>query len=327
MAKERGKKDSVKVTRVLSNDFLIDLREGVLLSLLEQIQGDDTLLLSIRSGFINVYYRGGSLLRIEQRKSGGYIATFDTNYNKTMAKLPKFPFSISSSSGARKLVGHIPILKHVMDCYLSIYPKPEREFQQLVARENNRSAISNGTEYFIVDIEVADSSLQARYDMLAVRWLRKDRTKQNSLVPVLIEMKYGVNALNGKAGLAEHCKDMESLRLDEEKWGALIATIEGQLKQLVQLGLMKFTGSKQKTSLCIDTTAKPEVIFLLANMNPESTKLKDALKRLEVDPKMFDVSFFSSSFAGYGMYKANMLDIRQIREAADNLFARATKGA
>ena len=55
-----------------------------------------------------------------------------------------------------------------MDYHFSVKWKLEREFQQLVARENNRSAISNQTEYFITDIELADE--QSRFDMLALKW-------------------------------------------------------------------------------------------------------------------------------------------------------------
>ena len=41
----------------------------------------------------------------------------------------------------------------------------EREFQQLVERENNRSSISGETEYFITDIELADSINGTRFDI------------------------------------------------------------------------------------------------------------------------------------------------------------------
>ena len=53
--------------------------------------------------------------------------------------------------------------------------KSEREFQQLVAWENNRSAIANDTEYFITDVEFADVEQGTRLDMLGLKWLSKDR--------------------------------------------------------------------------------------------------------------------------------------------------------
>ena len=36
-----------------------------------------------------------------------------------------------------------------MDFYFSENSKPEREFQQLIARENNFSTIANQSEYFV----------------------------------------------------------------------------------------------------------------------------------------------------------------------------------
>jgi hypothetical protein len=54
----------------------------------------------------------------------------------------------------------------------------------------NLSSISNETEYFISDIELADPSIGARFDMLAVRWLASDRKDGNHCKAVLIEMKY-----------------------------------------------------------------------------------------------------------------------------------------
>ncbi|OHB78940.1 MAG: hypothetical protein A2Z25_21430 [Planctomycetes bacterium RBG_16_55_9] len=57
-----------------------------------------------------------------------------------------------------------PCLKEIMDFYFSEHPKPEREFQQLIARENNDSTISNESEYFISDVEVADSDYVSRFD-------------------------------------------------------------------------------------------------------------------------------------------------------------------
>jgi len=50
----------------------------------------------------------------------------------------------------------------------------EREFQQLVARENNKSSISNETEYFVSDIEVTVPRL-ASFDIVAIRWLASER--------------------------------------------------------------------------------------------------------------------------------------------------------
>lgn len=48
-----------------------------------------------------------------------------------------------------------------MDWWFHKHPKYEREFQQVIARENNNHGkISNGTDYYIADIEFADGQRQ-----------------------------------------------------------------------------------------------------------------------------------------------------------------------
>lgn len=305
--------------RVVSKTFADDLKLGNLSALLARVKEDDTLMLALRDGYINIYYRGGSLLRIEQKSKGGkYIATFDTKYNKKSASpLPvQFPYTVNDEADSRALVDAIPALKYAMDRYFSQHRKAEREFQQLVARENNCSPISNETEYFIVDIEVAGALPNARFDMLAVRWLRDERKKQGTLVPVLIEMKYGSKALEGGSGLNEHMEDAVSLRADKKCWDGLRKSLEDQINQLDYLGLLNFNRATTIQRLQIDPKATPELVFMLANYNPASTKLSKllaAMKAPAADESGYDLLFFVSSFAGYGMHRACMLGLGEFK--------------
>ena len=57
---------------------------------------------------------------------------------------------------------------------------------------------------------------------------------------------------------------------------------------------------------------KPEVIFLLANHNPRSRKLLEVLRDVE-NPSDYDLRFFVSSFAGYGMHDACMLTLDEFK--------------
>lgn len=311
--------------RVVSTAFADDLKHGKLSPLLSRIKEDDTLMLALRDGYINIYYRGGNLLKIEQKGSGGkYIASFDTKYHKNNAAplLVKFPCPINNEADSRTLVDAIPALKYSMDRYFSQHRKAEREFQQLVARENNCSPISNETEYFIVDIEVAGALPKARFDMLAVRWLRDERKKQGTLVPVLIEMKYGSKALEGNSGLNEHLEDAVTLRADNKSWNSLRKGLEDQINQLDELGLLNFNRAATVTRLEIDPKATPELIFMLANYNPASTKLSKFLATMEEptpDESGYDLLFFVSSFAGYGMHRACMLGLGEFKAVAAKL--------
>ena len=62
-------KTMVNYAHSISVNFMRDLKEkeGVLFPLLERIKEDDTLMLALRGTYANVYYRGGSLLKISRR--------------------------------------------------------------------------------------------------------------------------------------------------------------------------------------------------------------------------------------------------------------------
>lgn len=274
-------------------------------------------MLAIRENAVNIYYRGGNLVRIVGQKLGKYTAGFDAKYNISSQALPALPANIQNQEEAVQWVEAFPILKQVMDEYFCIHSKPEREFQQLVARENNHSTISNESEYFISDIEFAGSDLHARFDLQGIRW---DASRRGSVQcrPALFEMKYGDNALGGASGLLKHLQDLDALVQDKVCYCQLLATMESQFRQLDQLGLLKFTRSQVSIQVSLATEIKPEVIFVLANHNPRSTKLKTMLLAPELDEYArsahFDLHFFVSSFAGYGLHTRNMLTLDEFRK-------------
>jgi len=70
--------------RKLSHSFMDDLLNsgGLLHPILERVKQDHTLMLSIRKDYINIYYRGGNILRLKEQRDGSYSAFFDNEYNK-----------------------------------------------------------------------------------------------------------------------------------------------------------------------------------------------------------------------------------------------------
>jgi len=306
--------------RKLSNSFMNDLLNegGALHSILHRVKLDHTLMLSIRQDYINIYYRGGNLLKVEEQGNRTYRTFFDYNYNKLGAPVPDLPNTINNKDEAREWVSSFQILKGIMDIYFSEYSKPEREFQQLIARENNFSNISNQSEYFISDIEFADSGLGARFDMLAIRWLASQRKKGNKCKAVFMEMKYADGALDGSAGLLKHLRDFDDFISNSRHYSELLLNMDSQFDQLDQLGLLKFNKGKSNAKVKLDDREKPEVIFILANHNPRSTKLSAILNDPQVDTydqsQHFDLRFYVSSFAGYALHSDCMLSLSQFRE-------------
>src|ERR1035438_1231807 len=115
----------------------------MLYPILDRVRNDHTLLLSIRKDYINIYYRGGNILRVEKVGASGYTSFFDTKYNKNAETTLDLPRNIGNHDDAKKWVDSFQSLKLIMDFYFSRICKSEREFQQLVARESNDSTSTN----------------------------------------------------------------------------------------------------------------------------------------------------------------------------------------
>ena len=121
----------VSVRRTISDEFMSDLQDGLLKPILIKIQKDDTLMLSLRGPSINIYYRGGSILRLEEQ-SKKYKAFFDKNYLKDSSL--DLPAHLKSEADVAAWLTRMPYLKEAMDTYFSVNKRAaEREFQQLVA--------------------------------------------------------------------------------------------------------------------------------------------------------------------------------------------------
>jgi len=268
-------------------------------------------MLAIRENFINIYYRGGNILKIMEHNKGSYQASFDDRYNKSGLLIPDSPSEINNQNDSRSWIDSFPSRKNIMDEYFSTYGKAEREFQQLIARENNNSTISNESEYFVSDIEVAEP--YARFDIMAIRWLAAQRKNGSNCKAALIEMKYGDSALTGSAGLLKHLKDMEKLITNKDGYSKLLETMESQFTQLDELGLLKFNKGTSNAKVKLNPDEIPEVIFVIANHNPRSPKLKTILRDPEIDKyaqsQLFDLKFYVASFAGYGLHAKCMFPL------------------
>lgn len=301
--------------RILSASFEEDLLHGNLSALHERILKDNTLMLAVRNGYVNVYYRGGGLLKLSEKTKNEYEASFDANYAKgSIFSVPDSPKLVRTQGDTQKWIDSFPARKQIMDCWFTEHPKMEREFQQLVVRENNYSSISNDTEYFISDIELAESELAARFDLLAFQWPAGNR-KTGDVRLALIEMKYGDGALTGSAGIVEHLKQFHQLLLSNAKREKLCNMAAGQINQLNRLGLLHHKRKDDARTFVINKESLFEVIFLFANHNPRSKKLLAELNSPEASElfstlrSFCDIRFFIASSAGYAMHSACMVDL------------------
>ena len=305
--------------RCLSGPFMAALEAGGLLNpMLERVKKDHTLCLEIREDYINIYYRGGNIIRVERKDN--YFPWFDKNFSVDgkAGAFNELPKKLCAKADVNAWISAIPTLKETMDFWFSTNLKEEREFQQLFLRENNGHAIGDATDYFIIDIEY-DNHCGARFDLIAVEWESKGsiRKLQKQYCPKLtfIEMKYGDNALTGKSGILNHVEDFKEY-LHERGLDSIRNEMVVLFKQKRTLGLIPaLVGNKNHVKEFSDET---DFVFLLANHDPASGKLKSVLDELSnrdlVDSLGINLKFCTSNFMGYGLYKQNVYSLAEFKD-------------
>lgn len=312
--------------RGISQSFVDDLCDGLLQPVLALSKADDTLSLCVRNGYINIYYRGGSLLKIEEHGNHTYRFIFDPDYQKTKPnsyKLPSpdygaLPKNISSTnpSGLAVWIANIPLLKCAMDIWFGQHHKQEREFQQLVERSNN---CDYRTDYFACDIEYTHPDCtELRADILAIRWLSTQvaRKKHDCADLAIIEMKFRDGSLNSttqSAGLVDHViKLRDAVHEGRVSFGDLAEEMRIIFNQRVKLGLVECHSEKGKIAkelTCINGQ-HPQFILLLADHDPDSRTLRNELTELlQIEQSgnlPFGLRVATANFMGYGLYDENI---------------------
>lgn len=306
----------------LSERFMLSLKSGKLKNLLEVVQNDDSLCLTIGNNCIRIYYRGGSLLKeLSENEANSDSIDFRNKFDKKFFNHQDingfFKDDIQAELVNAKTIDEfiplIPRLKREMDLKGM---KLEREFQQVLIRENNYSTISNDTDYFIVDMEALDSENGSKFDLIAIKWPSESAAKKacKPITLAIMEMKYGDKALKGDAGIVKHFKDVENFAKND-KINHMIEKAEIQFNQLVELGLIDVKigmADGEKKKIIIDKR-KPEFIIVAANHKPVDINLKNELKlAMEKYPDIVeyvDVKIAKSSCMGYGLYNHEMISV------------------
>lgn len=315
--------------RGLSPAFLDSLKNGVLREVHQLVLADKTLSMFIRDGYVNIYYRGGNLLKIAERRGGGYTFKFNTNYAKTKSRkiaavlgspnwtALKQVSSVKSIEDARVWLQQLPQLKQCMDIWFGEHPRDEREFQQLIARVNNSSKF---TDYFIVDIEYTNSdNKNIRADMLALYWPRTRAARNKNFKPRLtvIEVKARDHALKGKAGVVAHVSNLRTALLGRINLKNLGVEVMAVFEQMLQLKLITcdiegVAGAKRAIE-----QGKLDFVFFFADHDPDSTIIRQELKRIQ-SPVVVGlgqakvcvaIKVAQASQCGFGLFEQRTLDL------------------
>ena len=301
----------------LDDRFFDDLNNGFLKPLLEAVKSDTSLCLELRRDSINIYYRGGSLMKITQSRCG-YSVYFTEEYFKCGKSVCLPAPHIRKNEDVVKWLEVLPKLKHVIDRYLGEHSNNDKsEFQQLIVRDNNFGSIANYTDYYICDIEYA--SAYGRFDMIAVHWPSTPaaRMKQDNHRLVFIEKKHGDGALKGKSGLCKHIKDINAYLSVSKNAQNLKEDMRNVFNQKRNLGLIKC-----KRDLYDFSNEKPILLLVLANHDPEKSALGKLLEELPESP-LIDLRIATASFLGYGLYEQGIYTIEEAKKRfGDYIFSR-----
>ena len=106
--------------RNISEIFLSDLKEGVLSPFLRMVKFDTSLCLELRGNSVNVYYRGGNLMKVKvSRPVGTYSVSFNPKYFKYGNEVRLPSSDVANIFDTNKWLAMAPTLKQAMDQHLS----------------------------------------------------------------------------------------------------------------------------------------------------------------------------------------------------------------
>ncbi len=205
---------------------------------------DSSLDLQIRDGYLNIYYCGGSLLRISGFRGKSLSFKFDHEYFKRPGKesvvppwLPKPDHNFSA------WVSQLDKLKQTMREWFVENEKVERDLQQRICNATTRTSESS---WIILDVEYAAWLYDAkkgrrlcRFDMIAVPRATLDAT--GSLPVFLVEFKQGNKALFGKSGVESHAKDLLQFitsEVDNTAREAFKCSVKNILREKIEIDLI-----------------------------------------------------------------------------------------
>ena len=269
----------------LSNGFLASLRESV--------AQDTDLNLEIRANYLNIYFKGNSLLKLSEVVPARYRVEIHERFREGL----DLPPELVDAPSAAQFVSAIPQLKANIAKHGQ--SSIELEYEQLIIRANNQEP-RNISDYFIVDRQYALP--ECRFDLLGLYWERTGRRRNQEVPLCLFEAKFGLNS--EIAQLAEQLQRYyEAL---QPKAAQIAEEIDGIFHQKLALGQYR-QGERVEAMQTLRVSrdmAQVRFVVLLVDYNPNSTLLnKTALQAL---PFASQIRLMCTGFA---MWQQNVLPL------------------
>ncbi len=116
--------------RALSRTFMDELQHGFLSPLRQQVIEDKDLDLQIRNNYLNVYYKGNAVLRLEETCDGRFTVDIDEKFAGGLGLS-----DLVDSETTQTFIANLPRLKEnvIRHGKTSL----EIEYEQLIIRANN----------------------------------------------------------------------------------------------------------------------------------------------------------------------------------------------
>ena len=277
--------------RKLSESFLQTLQIGFLSGLTQRVIEDIDLDLEIRSNSINIYYKGNSLLKLDEIRPKRYRISIH----------PKFTGGVDFQELVDEETTHaflqqIPLIKENIIKHGK--SSLEIEYEQMIIRANNYEP-RNNSEYFIVDRQyVAGQS--RRFDLTGFNWPRDGRKWKQEVSVCLFEVKFALNQ-DIQDG---HQQLMRYYDVIKDRAADIAYETEVVFKQKLELGFFNQSPARleaMKTLSFAREIDKFQFVLVLVDYNPNSKLFSpDKLAQL---PFAGQVRVFQGGFA---MWSINM---------------------
>jgi hypothetical protein len=269
------------------------LQYGFLTGLTKGAAQDKDLNLEIRDNYLNIYFKGSSLLRLEERRPGVYQPYVDAKYLDDMTLAD---FVDAHSVG--DFLDKIPILKE--NVIRHGHPSLEIEYEQLIVRANNRER-RNSSDYFIVDRQYATGG--ERFDLIGYFWQHRGRRQGQEVAPCILEVKFALNSHISQV----HEQLERYYHAVEPRVAEFAEECEGMFRQKLELGLYEQLAERlaaMKTLRFARDIRQFQFVLILVDYNPNSLRLcPDKLAAL---PFADQVKVFHTGFA---MWEQSVLKV------------------
>jgi hypothetical protein len=257
---------------------------GGLAPLLVAAKADPSLRFEIRERRFSIYYRGGSLLRVDGRRSPWTMRIDNHYFLRRASETPDLPATYLSVVDTEKWVEAFPELKRAMDQWWQENPREERDYCQKIAQDNSGNATASTLDYLIFDLEYQWA--QRRFDMVAARRWPTETDPSGWREPglVFVEVKSDVSACRGGSGLVAHTQDYADL-VGATMSGAADASVSA----LIKMEYEALIGQKRRLGL-IDASwpfrrfsdNSPGLLIVLVGLDPESLELCELLAEVGI---------------------------------------------